>query len=220
MSVKNRNCLLHQAMLLVLVVFATSCATDGTAPKTTLSEPAPCPDEYPPWYCEPLGFEGHLTGVGSASFPSEHTRREMAASRARREIAFQKQSLMQAAITDYFQGAGEVVGDQRPQVLEFSETVSREIADVNLANSKIARVFISPDDTTTFVLVVYGFESFRDDAANILNRYEGNFARREDAAFAEFKAEEALKYLDKQLEEASPHTRVPSTSTIITPATP
>ena len=205
---------LYAVVMSVLAVLAASCASmsEEETAEPASREPAPCPSEYPPWYCEPLGYEGHLTGVGSANFPSAHTNREMAASRARREIAFQKQSLMQAAITDYFQGAGEIVGNQRPQVIEFSESVSREIADVNLSNSKIAKVFISPDKTTTFVLVVYGFDSFRDDAEQVLSRYEGNFARREDAAFAEFKADEALKYLDKQLEDNQQHLR-----TLITP---
>jgi len=63
--------------------------------------------------------------------------------------------------------------------------------------TKIADVYVSKDGTV-FALVEYPLGDFLFDA-------ETEFVRNEDAAFAEFKANEALKQLEWELENNPPH---------------
>jgi hypothetical protein len=52
-------------------------------------------------------------------------------------------------------------------------------------------------DGTVYALVSFPINNFRDQTAQA-------FQRNEDAGFAEFQAEQALQYLDSQLENSPP----------------
>jgi acylphosphatase len=103
------------------------------------------------------------------------------------------QTAIEAAIIDYAQEAGV---DGRSQVINFVDTVSRQVTEATLQGTRTERVERSRDGTI-YALVSYPMNSFREETV-------GAFQKNQDAAFAEFKAEEALRYLDHLLADDPP----------------
>ncbi len=177
----------HQ-LLAVLVAFLAVAAIVGCA---TPDQPRPA--DLPDFYLNPPVAEDAFYGVGSAQMASLDNSRRMALSRAREDIAFQIQASVEAAIIDYSQEAG---ADDNTQVLQFVETISRQITDTTLNGIRTEEVAQS-DDGTMYALVSLPMNNFGDAAADA-------FSRNEDAAFSQFQAQQALEYLDSQLEEDPP----------------
>jgi hypothetical protein len=114
--------------------------------------------------------------------------RTAALSRARDDLARQVQVHIRNAIIDYAQEAGE---GNNQQTLQFVETISRQVTDVTLSGARTVKIE-STSDGTVFVLVSY-------DTVSMMEAAKESFARNETAAFAEFKADEALRRLDSEL---------------------
>lgn len=147
----------------------------------------------PEFYLNPPQADDAIYGVGSAKMSRLDTSRRMAISRAREDIAFQMRAAIEASITDYAQESG---ADGESQVVEFVETVSRQTTDTTLQNTRTEEVE-QGDDGTVYALVTFPTSEFKDAASEA-------FQRNEDAAFAEFKADQALEGLDKQMEDQPP----------------
>jgi hypothetical protein len=97
---------------------------------------------------------------------------------------------VKAAVTNYVNESGE--GDNR-QVLDYLESISKQVTDQSLAGVERDEVWV---DAEGGVYVLCSFPK-----ANVGKSFEqvsGNFVRNEAAAFAEFKAKEALSFLDKE----------------------
>ena len=160
-------------------------------------EPAPQPQQsmsdLPSWYLNPPAAEDAIYGVGSAKMSSLDTSRRMAVSRGREDIAFQMNAAIEAAIVDYAQEAGV---DDNTQVVNFVETISRQVTEVTLSGASPEEV-AQGSDGTIYALVSYPKNGFTEAASEA-------FMRNEDAAFAEFKADQALEALDRQLENNPP----------------
>ncbi|MFP4010598.1 MAG: LPP20 family lipoprotein [Spirochaetaceae bacterium] len=172
--------------VLVAVLLISSCA--GDAEDEQDDTPA-AREGAPSWYLNPPVAEDQIYGVGSARMSALDTSRKMALSRAREDIAFQMNATIEAAVIDYAQEAGM---DDNNQVISFVENVSRQITDTTLQGARTDQVAQAPD-STIYALVSYPKNGFVDAATEA-------FQRNEDAAFAEFKAEQALDYLDRQVE--------------------
>lgn len=156
----------------------------------------------PMFVVEPPLAEDALYGVGFAKFKDQSRSLEVAKSRGRNDVARQIEVQVQGALTDYFQEAG---ADDNSQSLQFIESVSREIVDQKLQGARTKEVAVM-DDGGIWVLIEYSLTKFKADFEEVVDK----FTRNEDAAFAEFKAQEALKFLDKQLSD-SPTTAQPVT---------
>ena len=165
----------------VSVIMLVSCAT------------GPDLSKVPDFYLNPPTAEDAIYGVGDAKMSSLSMSRTMAISRARDDVARQVEVVVKNAITDYAQQAGE--GDNT-QTIEFVETVSRQLVEVTLAGVKTKEVAVA-DDGTVYALVEYSVN-------NLLNAASDTFQRNEAAAFAEFKANDALKMLNQELSENPP----------------
>jgi len=187
-------------MLAALVVAFVSC---GGAP-----EPAPQPEpkeepvkeekstggmDIPSWYLNPPVVEDAFYGVGSAKMSKLDSSRKMAIARAREDIAFQINATVKAAITDYAQEAG---ADGESQTINFVETISRQLTETTLTNTKTEKIEVDSEERV-YAMVSYNVNEFKESAAK-------EFQRNEDAAFAEFKAQEALKKLNHELENNPP----------------
>jgi adenylate kinase family enzyme len=187
-------------MLLSLVIAFVSC---GGAP-----EPAPQPEpkeepvkeekstggmDIPSWYLNPPVVEDAFYGVGSAKMSKLDSSRKMAIARAREDIAFQINATVKAAITDYAQEAG---ADGESQTINFVETISRQLTETTLTNTKTEKIEVDSEERV-YAMVSYNVNEFKESAAK-------EFQRNEDAAFAEFKAQEALKKLNHELENNPP----------------
>jgi hypothetical protein len=175
------------AMVLVTILLLASCA--GGAEEERDDSPA-AQAGAPNWYLNPPVADDAIYGVGSAKMSTLDTSRRMAVSRAREDIAFQMNASIEAAIVDYAQEAGV---DGNNQVISFVENISRQVTETTLQGSQTEQVTQAPDGTI-YALVSYPKGGF-------MNAANEAFQRNEDAAFAEFKAEQALDYLDRQVED-------------------
>jgi hypothetical protein len=146
----------------------------------------------PEWYLNPPVAEDAIYGVGSAKMSSLDMSRTMAVSRARDDVARQMQVLVKSAIIDYAQEAG-VAEDS--QVINFAETISVQITKTTLRGCKTEKVEEGADGTL-YALVVCPLSLLEEEAA-------AEFKRSESAAYSEFKAREAERWLEKQLHEKS-----------------
>ena len=151
------------------------------------------PSDIPRFYLNPPQADDAIYGVGSAKMSKLDTSRKMAVARAREDIAFQVSATIKSVITDYAQEAGV---DDNNQVIAFVETISKQITNTKLSGARTEDVYVAKDGTV-FALVIYPINEFIMDA-------ESEFVRNEDAAFAEFKAQEAAKRLEYELENNPP----------------
>ena len=174
-----------KSMLLFFVVagLLASCVTPGG---TNIND-------IPDFYLNPPTAEDAVYGVGDAKMSTLSTSRTMALSRARDDVARQVEVTVKNAITDYAQEAG---AGKNAQTINFSETVSRQVVEVTLRGVKTKEVHAGKDGTI-YAMVEYSMSTFMEDA-------EGVFERNEEAAFAEFKAKQALEFLNKELENNPP----------------
>ena len=157
------------------------------------SQPAYDTSDIPSFYLNPPIAEDAIYGVGDAKMSSLSMSRTMAFSRARDDVARQVEVAVKSAITDYAQEAGQ--GDNK-QVIEFAETVSRQLVDVTLRGVKQAEAHVGKDGTV-YALVEYPINSLMQEA-------QANFERNEAAAFSEFKAAKALEQLNSELKDNPP----------------
>ena len=100
---------------------------------------------------------------------------------------------VQSMLTDYAQEAGS--GDST-QTLSFVESVTKQVADIELRNTVTEEVYAAVDGSW------YALVSFPKN--NMVSEVNNVFARNEDAAFAEFKADQALDRLNYELENNPP----------------
>ena len=127
-------------------------------------------------------------GVGYGKQSTFQMSRTIAMTNARADIARQISTTIQAAVISYAQEAGVDGGNQ---TIAFAESITREITNAELNGATPIR-FEQDDEGGVWTLISYPKENFKKAAQN-------SFARNEDAAFAEFKADQAMKMLDAQL---------------------
>ncbi len=176
------------------VLFVAACASPPPPPP---AEPEPqqpsAMQNLPSFYVNPPVAEDAIYGVGTARLSSLDQSRRTALARARDDIAFQMNATIEAAMIDYFQEAG---ADGNTQVVNFVENVSRQVTQTTLQGTRTEEVFIG-DDGTVFALLSYPIGGFTEAAAEA-------FSRNQDAAFAQFQADQALQALDRQLQNNPP----------------
>jgi len=131
-----------------------------------------------------------IYGVGYGKQSTFALSRTVAQTNARADIARQVETTIQSAVTSYAQEAG-VEGDT--QTIQFLETVTKEITDQTLSGATPVRME-QDNEGGVWVLMQYPKQALIDAA-------EQSFQRNEAAAFAEFKASQALDRLNRELED-------------------
>ena len=175
------------ALLIVMVsLFAVSCAS---APDPKVVEPQK--SNLPDFVLNPPMATDAIYGVGYAKQSTFALSLKVAETNARADIAAQIETTIQAAITAYTQEAGV---DDNTQVINFVESVTRQITDTTLSGAT-PQQRAPMDDGGVWVLMVYNKNALVESFEEIAEEFE----RSEDAAFAEFKAASALEKLDYQL---------------------
>lgn len=175
-------------MAVLLVLFVGGCGSGPEPAPEPKAEPQGAPVDAPDWFLNPPMADDAMYGIGTAKMSDLSRSRNVAISRARNDIAFQMNAQIQAAITDYAQEAGV---DDNTQVVNFVETISRQTTETTLQGTRTEEVYPAQDGT------VYALVSFPRN--NFMQASEEVFQRNEDAAFAEFKADQALQRLDQQM---------------------
>jgi hypothetical protein len=120
----------------------------------------------------------------------------MADSGARQDLARQLQTLAQGMVTDYAREAG---GINNTAAMQFQETVSRQIAQANLQGAVRDVSWTTPDGKTLWTRL----KMSKADAARTTANEAEKAIESEAARYAEFKAMDALKMMDMQLEKNS-----------------
>ncbi len=184
----NKQTVQRIALAVMVVLLIAGCA----------SKPEPAPGsgpgsaqlDAPDWFLLPPQADDAIYGVGTAKMADLSRSTNVAQSRARNDIAFQMNAQIQAAIVDYAQEAGV---DDNNQVISFVETISRQTTETTLQGTRREDAYVAGDGTV-YVLVSFPKNNFLQASAEA-------FQRNEDAAFAEFKAQQALEMLDAQMRD-------------------
>ena len=175
------------ALLVIMVaLFAMSCAS-APAPAAVEQDKSGLPD----FVLNPPMATDAIYGVGFAKQSTMALSIKVAETNARADIASQIETTIQEAITAYAQEAGV---DENTQLISFVETITRQITDTTLSGAT-PKSRVPMDDGGVWVLMVYGKDALIDSFEDVAEGFERN----EDAAFAEFKAAQALEKLDYQL---------------------
>jgi len=163
-------------LLTFSLVFAfTGCGTTATGSGST------------PGWLNDMPPEGVIWGIGTAKQSSTSMSRTTAEARARTGITRQLDSLVQAMFTDYNLDAGNVNNQANTSL---QEDVSRQISNMRLSGARPIKQWQAQDGTWWY-LVEYKKADARRDVASILNN--------EEAAFAQFKTQQALQIMDSHL---------------------
>jgi hypothetical protein len=164
-------------MAIAIVLLAASC---GGAPAAQQeSTTPPWLNDFPP--------EDALWGIGTAKQSSEQMSMTTAEARARTSIARQLSVKVDAMLTDYMRDAG-TVGSQT--ALSLQEDISRQLTSMQLNGAQPKQRWKAPDGTWWY-LVEYKLSDAKASLAAVFTS--------EEARYAEFKTEEALRMMDSQL---------------------
>jgi len=142
--------------------------------------------ETPDWLNE-LPPQDVLWGIRIARQSSPSMSMTTAEARARTSIARQLQAFVDPMYIDYNLDAGNVNNQANTSM---QQDVSRQTANINLSGASPIKRW-QASDGTWWVLVEYQKSDARSEFTSILNNQE--------AAFAQFKAQQALDYMDSQL---------------------
>jgi len=166
---------------LILLVFAfalMSCASKPAAAGSASDIP-PWLNDFPP--------EDAIWGIGSAKQSSPSMSMTTAEARARVAIARQLQTKVQAMFTDYNLDAGNAKNQANTSL---QEDVSRQITNMDVSGARPIQRWQGKDGTWWFLV-----EMKKSDAKKQVASILGN----EEAAYAQFKAQQALQMMDAQL---------------------
>jgi len=168
---------------LILLVLPLAFALAGCASKPAAAGAA---SDIPPWLND-FPPEDAIWGIGSAKQSSVSMSMTTAEARARVAIARQLQSKVQAMFTDYNNDAGNVKNQANTSL---QEDVSRQITNMDVSGARPIQRWQGKDGTWWYLV-----EMKKSDAKKQVSSILGN----EEAAYAQFKAQQALQMMDSQL---------------------
>ena len=181
---------MKKGLLFILVIALAFFAFGCKSSPEQVSDPT-----MPPWVNEQPP-EGMIWGIGVSSNVQQQMRMTMADAGARQDLARQLQTLAQGMVTDYAREAG---GIGNTAAMQFQETVSRQIAQANLQGAVRDLMWTSPDNKNLWVRI----KMSKDDAAKSVADITQKAIDSEAARYAEFKAMDALKMMDAQIDKNS-----------------
>jgi len=168
---------------LILLILAVGFALAGCASKKPSLGSA---SDVPPWLND-FPPDDVIWGIGSAKQSSESMSMTTAEARARTAIARQLETKVQAMFTDYNLDAGNVRNQANTSL---QEDVSRQITNVDISGAKPIKRWKGKDGTWWYLV-----EMKKSDAKEKVS----SILRNEEAAYAQFKTQQALQMLDTQL---------------------
>jgi len=166
--------------LVAVVLMVMAC---GSSPKATDSAG---PTNSPSWLND-FPPEDVIWGIGVAKQSSVNLSMTTAEARARTAIARQLSTKVQAMFTDYNLDAGNARNQANTSL---QEDVSRQITNMDVSGARPIKRWEAPDGTWWYLV-----ELKKSDAKAKIASILGN----EEAAYAQFKTQQALQMLDAQL---------------------
>lgn len=144
----------------------------------------------PEWVNKTPKSAENFYAIGYANKSSKQISITAAEQDARDQISRWVGTSVKNALTNYTNESGE---GKNTQTLAYFENISKQVSDQTIVGAERDEVWVDQDGG------VYVLESF--PKANLSKSFEavtGTFARNDAAAFAEFKAKDALSFLDKE----------------------
>ena len=173
-------------LALAAVIALAGCASSDDEPKSNVEERR----DLPQFFLTPPTPEDQYVGLGMAKLEDDSLSRSTALTRARRDIANQVSVRVASMLTDYAQESG---ADGNSQTLTFVESVTKEVSQLELKGA-ITKEQYPASDGTWYAMVYFPKAALLETVGEVFNRNE-------DAAFAEFKAQQALARLESYLED-------------------
>lgn len=160
--------------------------------------------DVPEWYLNPEEFlmekygteASYFYGTGQSMKIQSALAKQSADARARAEVATQIGLEAKAKIQDYMAQSGATEGN--PGVLEFTESVTKQVATARMVGCKVVKREVSKDNRTYYALAVYSLNDAQRLAAEMMNQAKHNYMGNEEALFNEFKARQAFEALDAE----------------------
>jgi hypothetical protein len=169
--------------VLVSLLISMAIIACGSSPSSSAAAgPVNTPDwinDFPP--------EDAIWGIGIAKQSSASMSMTTAEARARVAIARQLSTKVQAMFTDYNLDAG-AAGSQASSSLQ--EDVSRQVTNMDVSGARPIKRWQAPDGTWWYLVEMRKSDA-RTQVASIL--------KNEEAQYAQFKSQQALDMLDRQL---------------------
>jgi len=175
----------------VILVICLAAAFAGCKSNQRVSDPS-----FPPWINQQPPRD-MLYGVGVADNTQVNMRMTVSDSRARQDLARQLSVLAQGMIVDYAREAG---GINNTAALQFADTITRQLTNGNISGAARDIVWTHSDNRTMWTRLKIS----KDDAAKSLAAEFSKAIDSEAARYAEFKAIDALRLMDSQLEKNRP----------------
>ena len=175
-------------LALLLVLAAAGCGSAPAAAPQAVGDP-----NMPPWMNEQAP-EDVLWGIGVSSNTSMSLRLTMADADGRADIARQLQTMAQSMVTNYQREAG---GINNTAALGFQESITRQLAQATLTGATRDVSWTTPDNKTLWVRV----KMSKADAAKSVAAEVDKVVENEASRYAEFKAMDALKMMDAELDK-------------------
>ncbi|MDR2541907.1 MAG: hypothetical protein LBC80_00430 [Treponema sp.] len=169
-------------IVIAIMAFAAGCKS-APPPATNL------PSNFPAWFSE-LPPEDAVYGIGIAKLQNQQLAMELATTRAQRDAARQISVLVQGELIDFANESGLA---ENPRSMMSIENIGRNIINLDLVGATVnERALI---EGTWYVRVAV-------NKANI-NRQVESIVNNEMADFAEFRADQALRRLEHQINNSS-----------------
>lgn len=182
-----KHLLLISPMVLAMVIVVAGCG--GSA--RTAAPPAP---QAPEWVTRPPKAVDAIYGVGAANVgPNVVLARQKAEDAARQEIAKVIDARVKNMMDRFMQEHQDLVNPASTTSVEFTRTVSRSVSQASLAGVQIEEVWQDVPNKVIYAKAVV-------TKTDVVQQVKSNVAAQKQAAFLEQRTDEALKTLDKALE--------------------
>ncbi len=186
------------AVMAILVLASAVFMSCSSAPKEKAPEAAPAPKPIigmegvpmPEWINSLPKSETTFFAVGYGSKSSKAISKTVAGQDARDQIARWVGTSVKNALTNYTNESGS---EKNIQTLTYFESISKQVADQTLVGVEDDKVWVD-DKGAVYVLASFPKSNVGKGFAEVVQKFERN----EAAAFADFKAKEALSFLDKE----------------------
>lgn len=173
-------------LILVGLIFSViSCG--GSKYRSGSTEEFTKKPDMPSFILTPPSSPDSLFGVGFAKKQNPMLAKKAATLRARDEISQSVKLQVQTLMRDFMSESG--IGENA-QAIEYTENVSNQVTANTLEGSIILKTYMT-EDGTWYVLVGYAKDSYRNATLEA--------AKKEEALFNEFKAEQGFDRLQEAI---------------------
>lgn len=191
---KNTTVKIVTLLAALVSIFAfTGCGSKSVAEsKNDKPEVIEQSDNYPDWFLNPPKSADAIYSIGIASKQTTQMSLDIATSSARDEIARVVNVKVSNMIKNFMEQSGV---NNESQYTEFSQTVSKQLADNTLSGSQRDKIFIdkATSPNTVYVLVKLNLA----DMSGAIDE----MVKKQAAAYAQLRANKGFDDLAKELKE-------------------